>query len=80
MVWRGSGAWSHAPGRSASCAADEPDKSHKPDQSDEADESDHSDKPDEAGKSDAEPGEPDTVTVTERRDSDAPDESHQPGQ
>jgi len=29
LVWRGAGAWSHAPGRSTAGTSHEPDKSHK---------------------------------------------------
>jgi hypothetical protein len=64
-VWRGAGAWSHAPGRCASAttrAAHQPDEPHQPDESDE---------PDQARKPYAdEPFEPDA------RDSREPDTHH----
>jgi hypothetical protein len=36
-VWRGTGAWSHAPGRSTAGASHEFDKSHEPDETDKPD-------------------------------------------
>ncbi len=47
-MWRGAGAWSHAPGRCASAttrAANEPDQPHKPNEPDEPDEPDQAPEP-----------------------------------
>ena len=71
-MWRGAGTRGYTPGSSRSRTSHqpvEPDKSHQPD---------HSDEPDEAGKSDAELGE--SHAFTERRESDAPEESYEFGQ
>jgi hypothetical protein len=69
LVWRGAGTRGYTPGPSRSPTSHQPDKSHEPD---------HSDEPDEAGKSDAKLGE--SHAFTERRASDAPDESYEFGQ